>query len=375
MILPPPSSQSSQSSQFRLSLSLEGKAEVVPSTTSPPHLGPSRPSSDRLGRLPPLRRPALYRSQSTSSSPISAGAATSPGAVGGGGLILPPISALTGALPPRLTRGRSRDVHAWEFCCDAPENREDELLAHAKHEGNGSAIAAISLLRSTSSPAAAVNVGGGGSKTATSTLQPSTSTKRNAAHPTGITKKPKLGRVSSSVARTQTTGGSSSGLGPGLGGMRDKQRLAAAAMAAVAHEKSGKGPRTLSASGHDSDKENWSPDEDGRHERRPSHQEPWSRARTSLPSTRKPLPTAGAAGSSRRTMGGHVLGGCRLRGPTFVGGEEGSRDAQAAAALEIFDDGDDQEMERFMRGDVSPSKKGDVDAVAGLLSLSQGNWR
>ena len=34
----------------------------------------------------------------------------------------------------------------------------------------------------------------------------------------------------------------------------------------------------------------------------------------------------------------------------------------------------DEEVERFMQS-VSPSKKSDADAVAGLLSLSQGNWR
>lgn len=61
--------------------------------------------------------------------------------------------------------------------------------------------------------------------------------------------------------------------------------------------------------------------------------------------------------------------------------------------LEIFEDspprtvqragkGEDEEVERFMRGDmagignlVTPAKKCDVDAVAGLLSLSQGKWR
>lgn len=52
--------------------------------------------------------------------------------------------------------------------------------------------------------------------------------------------------------------------------------------------------------------------------------------------------------------------------------------------LEIYEDAEnlspsasviDDEVERFMGSSVSPSKKGDIDAVAGLLSLSQGNWR
>ena len=33
-----------------------------------------------------------------------------------------------------------------------------------------------------------------------------------------------------------------------------------------------------------------------------------------------------------------------------------------------------EEVERFMRG-ASPGKKGDLDCIQGLLSLSQGNWR
>ena len=34
-----------------------------------------------------------------------------------------------------------------------------------------------------------------------------------------------------------------------------------------------------------------------------------------------------------------------------------------------------EDVENFMRGEISPSKKGDLDCVQGLLSLSQGNWR
>jgi hypothetical protein len=35
----------------------------------------------------------------------------------------------------------------------------------------------------------------------------------------------------------------------------------------------------------------------------------------------------------------------------------------------------DQDVDKFMRGEVSPSKKGDLDCIQGLLSLSQGTWR
>ncbi|KAJ2985746.1 hypothetical protein NUW58_g5369 [Xylaria curta] len=62
------------------------------------------------------------------------------------------------------------------------------------------------------------------------------------------------------------------------------------------------------------------------------------------------------------------------------------------AAVAIFEDGEnlvhdekgdgsrggkrgDEDVERFMGGELSPSKRPDMDCVAGLLSLSQGNWR
>jgi hypothetical protein len=82
-----------------------------------------------------------------------------------------------------------------------------------------------------------------------------------------------------------------------------------------------------------------------------------------------------------RSRGGFVFGGSRANTAPARG---------AKVPLDIFEDADaaenppsksaqlpvlDDEVERFMRGQVSPSKKGDVDAVAGLLSLSQGNWR
>ena len=37
--------------------------------------------------------------------------------------------------------------------------------------------------------------------------------------------------------------------------------------------------------------------------------------------------------------------------------------------------GKEDDVDKFMRGSVSPSKKPEMDCVAGLLSLSQGAWR
>lgn len=360
-MLPPPSSQGSQ---VRISLSLDGKAEVISAINSPPHLPLPRPSSGSISSIPPIRRPSLQRSHSV--QPV---------------ITLPPISALTGslpntgsrALPPRLTRGRSRDVHAWEFCCDA-DNQEDALIAQAKHESSGSAIAVISLLRSTSSAGSTA-------------LQPSSSSKRNApvgkaSARQGVSKKPKLGRSSSSIARLQTN-------------VDDDENMSADATkeADGAVEGKGKGSITMlaSAAGGDSDKENWSPDEDGnpqnRHRSR-HHQAPGN--------GRRPLPSGGATAAvtqlpkPRRTAGRplqeHRIPPSLAANRAYTAPSPGLRTGKGRdrSPLEIFEDSDrnspapevpDLEVERFMRGEVSPSKKPDVDAVAGLLSLSQGNWR
>ncbi|KAK3337449.1 hypothetical protein B0T19DRAFT_72940 [Cercophora scortea] len=356
-ILPPPSSQSSQ---FRLSLSLEGKAEVVSAIPSPPRFSAPTPPAAALREFGPVPRPNFQRSHSASSL-----------------VTLPPISALTSslpvstplALPPRLTRGRSRDVHAWEFCCDA-ENREDALTAQAKHESSGSAIAAISLLRSTSASGCG------------SPLQPGSSAKRNAATSKAAprseqaNKKAKLGRALSSVARLQTN--------TGLGNKQQAEKPV------QSDNNKFKVSMLMSPSGNESDKENWSPDEAGN----PcfSFQQP---SFTSGIGGRQPAPSSTSREDKRnprRTPGRVLLQ--EYRSPTFqlstrantapAYGRKPRRDTKPGQSnLDIFEDSEtngpasprDDEVERFMRGEVSPSKKGDAAAIAGLLSLSQGNWR
>lgn len=311
------------------------------------------PCSDDLQSLGPVRRLSLQRSQSAS-SPIT----------------LPPISVLTssldtsvsGPLPPRLTQGRSRDPHAWAFCC-GPENRDDFLTVQAKHESSGSAIAAISLLRSTSSSG--------------SPLQPSSSAKRNAAASrvaprSGLAKKPKLSRALSSAAKLQ----SSLSLGEKKNIVKDV-------------ETDLNKPRALLTSGNDSDKENWSPDEDGYRHFTFSQPDTGTvtGGRRPLPSgttrldKKNPRRTPGRFGQEHR--GSASLFNSRANtAPAFSQAPRAGKRGQSP--LEIFEDSEnisptrpavDDEVERFMRGEVSPSKKGDVDAVAGLLSLSQGNWR
>lgn len=260
------------------------------------------------------------------------------------------------------------------------------MIAQAKHESNGSAIAAISLLRSTSST--------GGTPSNASPLQPSSSAKRNAAMSkapprTGAAKKPKLGRASSSVARLQTgSDGHKRIVRPNAG---EKEVIE---IDIDINKEKAKFSMLVSPSGNDSDKENWSPDEEGNPHYRfnsPHH----TAAPTASPGKRRPLPTSSLSQNNRRTTHGNrilqeqrpsLFGNRANTAPSF-NRHRGGKGAQTHQ-LEIFEDTSprstgkknrglvvDDEVERFMRGEVSPSKKGDVDAVAGLLSLSQGNWR
>lgn len=325
-----------------MSLSLDGKAELV-SQPSPP-----RPAQMQLpgdaDTLPPVRASrTLHRSRSALP-----------------GITLPPISTLTAHLPPQLTRGRSRDVHAWESCCDS--DTRDELTKQAENESSGSAVAAISLLRSSSLSASLSNLVHGHS---TNILQPNPG-KRNApahrsAHREGGAKKAKLSRTTSSVARMQS-------LPPAP--------MDNTVAPADPEKKPGKGSLSviLSPSG-DSDKENWSPDEEGNpHRRRP------------LPSPKMPAPAM--PGKNPRRVG-RVLGEQDSAAKRLFGSRANTAPSQKTrdAGLAIFEDKengdtredpkrDGKEVEGFMRtGEVSPSKRGDMDCVAGLLSLSQGNWR
>ncbi|OTB06617.1 hypothetical protein M426DRAFT_20715 [Hypoxylon sp. CI-4A] len=339
-ILPPPSTTSSR---VRLSLSLDGKAELVSSEPSPP-CPAQMPLPSEADTLPPVR---VNRTLQRSRSALP-------------GITLPPISTLTAHLPPQLGRGRSRDVHAWESCCEA--DTRDELTKQAENESSGSAVAAISLLRSSSSSASLNNLVHGHSSP-TNVLQ-SNPNKRNASHskPTqreGSAKKAKISRAASSVARMQTL--------PPTASILDTRPEVL-----DPEKKPGKGSLTtiLSPNG-DSDKENWSPDSEGN----PHH----SRRRF-LP----PSPKAGALPAKNPRRIGRVLGeqDSAVNRKLLFGSRANTAPSMKArdAPMSIFEDKENGktasgECEGPARGSLSPSKRPDLDCVAGLLSLSQGNWR
>lgn len=377
-VLPPP-----QSSKYRLSMSVEGKAELVPQP-SPPRLSPSALSDSFV----PPDRPHLYRSHSAADSvtlpPISTFAAPFEPAMA------PPAQSHSllqpqPRLPPRgLYRSRSRDVHAWEMACEANSGEHrDELTAYAERESSGSAIAAISLLRTLSSSSHSSPI------SHTGHVLQSNTTKRNARpsaqHHNHHAKKPKLGRAASSVARLQNTFVNTTTDKPPVRrheADQDGEDIKKVKMSML-----------LSPGGNDSDKENWSPDEIGHHTfhgsqrpnagRRPLPSAPLSRHNSPAVASQNPRRQAMEDGTNR------LLLGRASTAPT-------ARRRKGQMPIEIFEDGGDEadeadasdnddepcrpeladdEVEKFMRGEVSPSKKGAASAIAGLLALSQGAWR
>ncbi|KAI1431657.1 hypothetical protein GGR50DRAFT_678395 [Xylaria sp. CBS 124048] len=374
-ILQPPSS----SSQVRLSLSLDGKAELISAQPSPPRAAPQ--PILHAETLPPFSGRTLQRSRSAFS-----------------GITLPPISTLTKTLgapfPPQFTRGRSRDVHAWESCCEA--DTRDELTRQAENEASGSAVAAISLMRSSSSSASLSNLihnysSNSRSPSQSGILQPN-SLKRNAlsAPRLSLDRKPGRTKPSTPINRYASVEASENVVDVG----RDEDALGPEKKKRKSHH------FILSPSG-DSDKENWSPDKDGH----PDH-----RRHLPLPGAGIPSAKTGAAVPRNPRRVGHVLG--EQDAATKRQFPNGSADMRnhhmnrantaptlgprmrkaGDTALSIFEDGassdengpptrprgptrNADEVERFMRGEVSPSKRPDMDCIAGLLSLSQGNWR
>ncbi|KAI8952119.1 hypothetical protein F4801DRAFT_241566 [Xylaria longipes] len=383
-VLQPPSSSSS-SSQVRLSLSLDGKAELISAQQSPPR--PTAQLPPNTETLPPVfGNRTLQRSRSALS-----------------GITLPPISTLTKNLgahfPPQFTRGRSRDVHAWESCCEA--DTRDELTRQAENESSGSAIAAISLMRSSSSSASLSNLihnhhSHSQPPSHPGVLQPNSS-KRNTLSTarTSLDRKPRLARAKTSppVARYISTeeSGKLADVEANEDHLEPEKKK---------RKKQGHQFDILSPSG-DSDKENWSPDEDGNPNRQrplPPPEADASPTKTAAPLPRNPRRVGRVLGeqdaaTKRLFLNGSTDARHRHTNRANTAPTPGHRLRKPGdAAVAIFEDGEnaayekserlsqggkreDEDVERFMRGELSPSKRPDMDVVAGLLSLSQGNWR
>lgn len=357
-----PSSQSS--ALYCLSMALDGRAEITQATAPPSPQGTSPTAQD-----PP--RPSVLLPYAHLPDAFT------------------PVKSVS--RPPRLRRGRSSDVHAWEACASS-ENREDPLIRQAEHESSGSAIAAITLARSTSF-------------TNSGTLERSSGngkrrvTMGRAAGPEGVAKRTKFSASSSSRAKAETALTQSQ--------RHNIRNRAPNAYAADVPKTS----RTLiTVSGNDSDKENWSPDEDGN--ARSFRAVNSTRTGTITSSGRRPLPSGPASmsskldssrdahprrtpmqASSRRTPSHARFNTSPGSWANFSKAYQSKRKPalqhSQSAGLEIYEDedagddddddggnnarGEDDEVRRFMMaGTVSPSKEKDVAAATGLLSLKWG---
>lgn len=196
------------SSSIRLSMSADGKAEVVTDKE------PASLLTDL--NLKPRLRGSLQRSQSA----------------------VEPNDLSLGSRRGSIT-GRSRDARTWEFYCDS--NARNALIEHAAREQSGSAIGPIGLIRSRNNKA----IGPTTSKRNAKPSQREPTKRQKPQDPLG--EKPKLARANSSVARLQS--------------VKNIQR----------EDTKGKDkfPATLYEDGSDSDKENWEPGTRTSRERRP----------------------------------------------------------------------------------------------------------
>ena len=207
-------------SAIRLSLSLDGKAEVTSrsgNTPSPPRPRPASVCS------PVRRRNAGLQRSLSALEPVT------------GSVKITNVVHFPG---PPMT-GRSRDSRTWEFYCDS--DARNALTEQAEREESGSATAAISLIRSCSQQKKAMAANS--SKRNAHPQKPEFSKKLKADG--RKTRKPKLVRATSSVARLQTS--AQSGAEPKI--------------ATAAHKSSGSGSQKdiFQVFENDSDKENWEP--------------------------------------------------------------------------------------------------------------------
>lgn len=196
------------SSSIRLSMSVDGKAEVVTDKE------PASLLTDF--NLKPRLRGSLQRSQSA----------------------VEPNDLSLGSRRASIT-GRSRDARTWEFYCDS--DARNALTEHAARERSGSAVGPIGLIRSRNNKA----IGQTTSKRNANPSQREPTKRQKPQDP--LAEKPKLARTNSSVARLQSVKNI------------QKQDL----------KGKDKYPAALYEDGSDSDKENWEPGTQTSRERRP----------------------------------------------------------------------------------------------------------
>jgi hypothetical protein len=301
------------SSSLRLSMSLDGKAQVV--------MGGGTPSPPKKPQGPMFSRRAnvLQRSQSA----ISSGNQK--------------VSALGQSVPWTKTRphGRSADARTWEFYCDS--DARNSLTKAAELDQKGSALGVIGLMRSGSGARKPLNP----LHKENILLKRSESGKRKSVGD-HEGQKPKLARTASSVARLQSIASSADAL-------EKPQKLGQGSEVGIWQDPSG-----------DSDKENYDPGVGGQPRRRQT-------PRASTESMRGILKENTAIMSHSSSLGAMME-----RDPTLSARKTKQRVVQDQENQAPSLDG---EVSAFM-GESKPARAEDeMDAVQNLLSLSQGAWR
>ncbi|MCJ1474382.1 hypothetical protein MMC13_003040 [Lambiella insularis] len=308
------------SSSVRLSMSLDGKAQVVVegNTPSPPRVAPMSTALSR--RSMPLQRSMSAVEVSNQQYQDNAG----------GSPFWPRPSA----------PGRSRDARTWEFYCDS--DARNALTVQAEQEQKGSALGVLSLIRSGSAKSNVLP----GSLASNNNRRKKDPAKRKD-HAVAHFQRPKMARTASSVARLQTV---------------DQNVKNTKSKSAGKSSWTSTFPSLIKSSSGDSDKENWEP---GVHP---------------INSRRRREPQRNGGGVYRGVLqeNSHVPSLSTSLG-VLLDRENMStpnRGARGKDGREIKENSEvDTDVPALIDEAIMPREEVDLDCVQNLLSLSQGAWR
>ncbi|MCJ1432661.1 hypothetical protein MMC27_002018 [Xylographa pallens] len=316
---PPLRSLKRTSSSLRLSISLEGKAEVIEdgSTPSPPRV-PLNPAVQHK-RSGPLQR---------SQSALDVGSQPYQDIKG------------TSSWPRRPAPGRSKDARTWEFYCDS--DVRNALTVQAEQDQKGSPLGLLGLIRSGSAKTSSFPH----SLDSISRQGKQDSSKRKSLNGSR-SERPKIARTASSIARLQTV---DHNVQKNNSKAKDKD-LKSKSQQVLTRESSG-----------DSDKENWEPDTHSSnvYQRRP------------LQVQRAGGPPRGVLQENTRVPSHSTSLGVLLdrENPTHR-----RREKKSPHNHEDKENvGVDEEVKAFMVESNVPREEVDLACVQNLLSLSQGAW-
>lgn len=312
-------------SHVRLSMSLDGKAEVTTRTGNTPSPPRSQPVPTEINAVP-RSKTGLRRSYS----------ALEPGNKSVSNM------SVSDVVPVPYTRrsmtGRSRDARAWEFYCDS--DARNALTEQAEHEESGSATVAIGLIRSRSNNSK-VMTSNPNKRNAYSQKLDSTKRLKADVQRTG---EPKIARATSSVARLQTANSNGQTLQDMKVGEKD---LKGASQTAIWQEYDG-----------DSDKENWEPGTQSSNPRRHRPGQCHQAGHILEESFRVPSQSSSLDAMMNRTS-------TSRRSAT----KSSSSEEKENSGPEV-----DDEIAIFM-SESGPREVDDLDCVQNLLSLSQAAWQ